>query len=241
MILSCCGANIPVLGDARFRRTQPVGRAQETCLLNPHSGDPCWHTDAGDLSKEDPFVAQSAKSASGVAERYASALFDLALTEKKLSSTEGDLGRFGALLDGSDDLMRLVRSPAFTADDQLKAVGAVLDKAKIDGLVGNFIRVVTANRRLFVMPGILSSFTDLMAAHRGEVAADVTVAQALTAAQTKTLKAALKSVVGKDVAFNATVDPSILGGMIVKVGSRQIDTSLKTKLSSLKLALKEVG
>ncbi len=186
-------------------------------------------------------MAQSAKSASGVAERYASALFDLALSEKKLSKTEDDLARFGALLDGSDDLMRLVRSPAFTADDQLKAVGAVLAKAKITGLVGNFIQVVTANRRLFAIPGILNSFTELMAAHRGEVAADVTVAQPLTATQTKKLKAALKSVVGKDVAFNATVDPSILGGMIVKVGSRQIDTSLKTKLSSLKLALKEVG
>jgi len=116
-----------------------------------------------------------------------------------------------------------------------------LTKSKISGLVGNFIRVIAKNRRLFVMPEMLSAFRRLVADHKGEASAEVTVAKALTAAQTKGLKAALKSVVGKDVAIDATVDPSLLGGMIVKVGSRQIDTSLRTKLSSLKLALKEVG
>jgi F-type H+-transporting ATPase subunit delta len=107
--------------------------------------------------------------------------------------------------------------------------------------VGNFIRVVARNRRLFAMQGMLSAYRSLAADHRGEVTAQVTVAEKLTATQTKELKAALKSVVGKEVAINATIDPSILGGMIVKVGSKQIDTSLKTRLSSLKLALKEVG
>ena len=108
-------------------------------------------------------------------------------------------------------------------------------------MVGNFIRVIARNRRLFVMPEMLSAFRRLVADHNGEANAEVTVAKALTAAQTKELKAALKSVVGKDVAIDASVDPSLLGGMIVKIGSRQIDTSLRTKLSSLKLALKEVG
>jgi len=186
-------------------------------------------------------VAQSANLVSGVAERYASALFDLALAEKKLPAVEKDLKRFGDLLNGSEDLARLVASPAFSASEQLGAISAVLAKAKISGLVGNFIKVVTDNRRLFVIPGILRGFEQLMADHRGEVTADVTVAQALSAKQTKELKAALKSVVGKDVALNAIVDPSVIGGMIVKIGSRQIDTTLKTKLSSLKLALKEVG
>ncbi len=186
-------------------------------------------------------MTQSANLVSGVAERYASALFELALSEKKLPAVERDMARFGDLLDGSDDLVRLVRSPAFTAGDQLRAIGAVLDKAGITGLVGNFIRVVAGNRRLFVISGIIRGFNQLMAKHRGEVSADVTVAHKLSASQTKELKAALKSVVGKDVAIDATVDPSILGGVIVKVGSRQIDTTLKTKLSSLKLALKEVG
>ena len=173
--------------------------------------------------------------------RYAKALFDLALSEKKLAAVEKDLARFDALLKGSSDLRRLVRSPVFSADEQLKAISALLKKAKIAGLVGNFVQVVTRNRRLFAMDGMLEAFRKLLADHRGEATADVTVAKTLTAAESKELKAALKSVVGKEVAINATVDPSILGGMIVKVGSRQIDTSLKTRLSSLKLALKEVG
>ncbi len=193
------------------------------------------------IAREDQFVSDTDHHVSGVAERYATALFELAIAEKKLSATEKDLTRLGALLEGSEDLLRLVRSPAFSADDQLQAMGAILDKAKITGLVGNFVRVVARNRRLFVLPGMLHGFNELMAIHRGEVTADVSVAAPLSASQTKELKAALKSVVGKDVAINAIVDPSILGGMIVKIGSRQIDTTLKTKLSSLKLALKEVG
>lgn len=178
---------------------------------------------------------------SGVTSRYASALFDLALAEKKIPAVEKDLGRFDALLKGSDDLKRLIVSPVFSADDQSVAIDAILTKAKITGLVGNFIRVVANNRRLFAMLDMLPAYRKLAAEHRGEVTADVTVAEKLTGEQTKELKAALKSVVGKEVAVNAIVDPSILGGMIVKVGSKQIDTSLKTRLSSLKLALKEVG
>lgn len=178
---------------------------------------------------------------SGITERYASALFELALSEKKLGPVEKDLERFDAMLKGSDDLSRLVTSPVFSADEQFAAVDGLLNKSKISGLVGNFIRVIAKNRRLSVMPQMLSAFRRLVADHKGEASAEVTVAKALTAAQTKELKAALKSVVGKDVAIDATVDPSLLGGMIVKIGSRQIDTSLRTKLSSLKLALKEVG
>ena len=178
---------------------------------------------------------------SGVAERYASALFELAESEKKTKAVEKDLGRIDALLKGSDDLMRLVRSPAFSAEDQVAAIGKVLEKAKITGLVANFVNVVAGNRRLFVLPDMLRAFRQILADARGEATAEVTVAHKLTADQTKQLKATLKGVVGKDVALDVTVDPSLLGGMIVKVGSRQIDTSLKTKLSSLKLALKEVG
>lgn len=186
-------------------------------------------------------MANSESITSGVTERYASALFDLAVSDKKIPAVEKDLERFDALINGSEDLRRLVVSPVFSADDQFKAVDAILTKAKIGGLVGNFIRVVARNRRLFAMQGMLRAFRRLVAEHKGEVTADVTVAKALTAAQNKNLKSALKGVVGKDVAINATVDPSILGGMIVKVGSRQIDTSIRTRLSSLRLALKEVG
>ena len=178
---------------------------------------------------------------SGVAERYASALFELAVSEKKIPAVEKDLNRLGGLLNGSSDLMRLIKSPVFSADDQMAAMGGILKKAKISGLVGNFINVVASNRRLMAVPDMLISFKQKLAEHRGETSASVIVAQKLTPAQTKELKTVLKSVVGKSVALDVAVDPSLLGGMIVKIGSRQIDTSLKTKLSSLKLALKEVG
>ncbi|MEO4001096.1 F0F1 ATP synthase subunit delta [Mesorhizobium sp. CAU 1732] len=186
-------------------------------------------------------MAQSGSMISGVAERYAGSLYELAAEAKVVAKVESDLDRFEKLLDGSEDLQRLVWSPVFSADDQLKAISAIVDKAKITGLTGNFLRVVARNRRLFVVPGMIRAFRKIAADGRGEVAADVVSAHALTSAQQTELKAALKGVAGKDVTINLTVDPSILGGLVVKMGSRQIDTSLKTKLASLKLALKEVG
>lgn len=186
-------------------------------------------------------MATSASMSSGIAARYASSLFDVALEAQALEEVEAGLAGFDAILRESDDLMRLVRSPVFSADEQLRAIDAVLTRAGIGGLVGNFVRLVARNRRLFTMPLMLAEFRKLAAAHRGEATADVTVAGAVPDAQMNELKAALKGAIGKDVAVNLTVDPSILGGMIVKIGSRQIDTSLRTKLSSLKLALKEVG
>lgn len=186
-------------------------------------------------------MAQSTSLISGVAQRYASSLYELAAEAKSAPKVESELGRFEALIEGSEDLKRLIASPVFSADDQLRAISAVADKAKISGLTGNFLRVVARNRRLFAIPGIIKAFRQIAAQARGEVAANVTSAHALSAAQQKELATALKSVAGKDVAINVTVDPSILGGMVVKIGSRQIDTSLKTKLNSLKLALKEVG
>lgn len=186
-------------------------------------------------------MAGSSQSVSGVAERYASSLFDLALEENALPAVSAALDAFQGLIDESEDLGRLVKSPVFTAEEQLNAVSAVLDKAGIAGLAANFIKVAASNRRLFAVPGMIKSFREIYARHRGEASADVTTAHALSAAQEKELKEALKGVTGKDVTINVTVDPSILGGLIVKVGSRQIDSSLRTKLSTLKLSLKEVG
>lgn len=186
-------------------------------------------------------MAEEANSFQAIVSRYASSLFELALADDALASVEEDLARFDEMLNGSKDLQRLVRSPVFSADQQFAAVDAILKKAQIGGLVGNFVRVVARNRRLFAMTGMLGEFRRLLADHRGEAAAEITVAQKLTATQNKQLATALKGVVGKDVAINEQVDPAILGGMIVKIGSRQIDTSIRTKLSSLKLALKEVG
>lgn len=186
-------------------------------------------------------VADQSQSISGVAERYASSLFELAVEAGSVDAVTKDLDAFQAMIDDSADLKRLIRSPVFSAEDQLKAIGAILDKAGISGLVGNFLKVVASNRRLFAVPAMIRSFRQIAARHRGEMSAEVVSAHALSAAQEKELKSALKAVTGKDVSINVTVDPSILGGLVVKVGSRQIDTSLRTKLSTLKLSLKEVG
>jgi F-type H+-transporting ATPase subunit delta len=191
--------------------------------------------------RETQGVADSSQSVSGVAERYAASLFELALEGGAVAEVEASLDAVQGMIDGSDDLKRLIKSPVFSSEDQLNAISAILDKAGIAGLAGNFIKVAASNRRLFAVPGMIAAFKAIHARHRGEVSASVTVAHALSAAQEQELKATLKGVTGKDVTINLTVDPSILGGLIVQVGSRQIDTSLRTKLSTLKLSLKEVG
>ncbi len=186
-------------------------------------------------------MAGSKSSIATIAGRYAGALFDLAAETNALPAVEADLGRFAGLIAESPDLARLVRSPVFAADEQERAVGAVIDKAEIGGLVGNFIRVVAGNRRLFTIPDIITAFRQRLAEHRGEVAAEVTSAEPLNDKHVADLKAALKASLGKDVALHAAVDPTLIGGLIVKVGSRMIDGSVRTKLNSLKLAMKEVG
>ena len=191
--------------------------------------------------RETQRVADSSQSVSGVAERYASSLFALALEEGAVAEVAAVLDRFQGMIDGSDDLQRLIKSPVFSAGEQLGAVSAILEMAGMTGLAGNFIKVAASNRRLFAVPGMIRSFRQIHAAHRGEITADVTAARALTSEQETELKAALKGVTGKDVTINVAVDPTLLGGLIVKLGSRQIDTSLRTKLSTLKLSLKEVG
>jgi F-type H+-transporting ATPase subunit delta len=186
-------------------------------------------------------LAHSASLVTVIAARYAASLFDVALEAKALAAVETGLAQFDALLRESPDLMRLVRSPVFSADDQGRAVGAILAKAEIGGLVANLVRLMARNRRLFAMPEMFGEFRKLLATHRGEASADVTLARTLSDGQMNDLKAALNQIAGKDVTIHANIDPAILGGMIVKMGSRQIDTSIRTKLSSLKLALKEVG
>lgn len=178
---------------------------------------------------------------SGVAGRYASALFDLAKDAKSVPAVAKDLDAFGAMIDGSADLNRLVRSPVFSAEEQIGALDAILAKAKIGGLTANFLKLVARNRRLFVVSEMIRAFRALVAADKGEMTAEVTSAHKLTAAQTKSLQAALKTVTGKTVALSETVDASIIGGLVVKVGSRMIDTSIRTKLNSLKTRMKEVG
>jgi F-type H+-transporting ATPase subunit delta len=177
---------------------------------------------------------------SGVAGRYATALFELALEQQKLDAVKGDLDRFIKLMEESDDLARLVRSPVYGADDQTKALTAVLEKVEISGLAANFLKLVAANRRLFSIRLIHKTFRGLVARHKGEVTAQVTVAEKLTDKNLDALKSALKTVTGgKDIDFDVKVDPAIIGGLIVKVGSRMVDSSLRTKLNAIKLSMKE--
>ncbi len=176
----------------------------------------------------------------GMAGRYATALFELALEEKAVDAVKQDLDRFDALIADHPDLMRLVRSPVFSADEQLKALSAILDKAGIKGIAANFLRVITTNRRLFAVRDMIRGYRMLVAQHRGEVTAEVTVAEQLNDKNLDALKSALKSVTGgKDIDLEVNVEPAIIGGLIVKLGSRMIDSSLRTKLNAIKFAMKE--
>ncbi len=178
---------------------------------------------------------------SGMPGRYAIALFELASEAKSIDTVGTDLGRFQELLDGSEDLMRLVRSPVFGADERTAALEAILSKAEIAGLAANFIKLTATNRRLFAISDMIAGYRSLVAHARGEVTAEVTSAEKLSATQITKLKTALKAAVGRDVQLAAKVEPSVLGGLIVKVGSRMVDNSLRTKLQNLKISMKGVG
>jgi F-type H+-transporting ATPase subunit delta len=174
-----------------------------------------------------------------MAGRYATALFELALEGNAVAAVQADLKAFDALVGANPDLTRLVRSPVFSADEQTRALVAVLDKAGITGVAANFLRVVAANRRLFAAREMIRGFNALVAKHKGEVTAQVTVAEPLSDARTSEIRDALKAVTAKDVTIDVIVDPSIIGGLKVKVGSRMVDASLRTKLNSIKFAMKE--
>jgi F-type H+-transporting ATPase subunit delta len=177
---------------------------------------------------------------SGMAGRYGNALFELARDNKAVDAVKADLDRFDAMITGSPDLNRLVRSPVFDADSQLRALAAILDKTGIKGLAANFLRVITTNRRLFAVRGMIRAYRVLAARHKGEVTAEVTVAEPLSDKNLDALRDALKSVTGgKDIDFDVKIEPAIIGGLIVKVGSRMVDSSLRTKLNAIKFAMKE--
>jgi F-type H+-transporting ATPase subunit delta len=186
-------------------------------------------------------VAAQDPSVSGVSGRYATALFELARDEKSIDAVLADLNQFDVLLGDSADLKRLVRSPVFSAEVQMRALDAVLDKAGMTGTSAKFLKVLTANRRLFAVSDVIRAFRALVANFKGEATAEVTVAEQLNDRNLDALKSALKTVTGKDVALNVKVDPSIIGGLVVKLGSRMVDSSLRTKLNSIKHAMKEAG
>jgi F-type H+-transporting ATPase subunit delta len=176
-----------------------------------------------------------------MAGRYATALFELALEADAIDQVAADLQAFDALLAASADLTRLVRSPVFTSEMQGKAIAAVLDRAGIGGLAGQFLGVVVANRRLFAVREIIKGYAALLARHKGEVRAEVTVAEDLSDAHRGEILDTLNAVTRQNVKIDVKIDPSIIGGLVVKLGSRMVDTSLRTKLNALRHAMKEVG
>jgi F-type H+-transporting ATPase subunit delta len=183
-------------------------------------------------------VAATDQNVSGVPGRYASALFELANEQKAVPATAQALNGFQAVVDESEELQRVMQSPVFKAEDQLAAIDAIAAKGKLSGIALNFLRVMAQNRRLAAVPAAIGAFNTLVAQAKGETTAEVTSAEALSAKQVADLKTALKAAIGSDVVLTSKIDPAILGGLIVKVGSRMMDNSLRTKLNSLKVTMK---
>lgn len=176
-----------------------------------------------------------------IAGRYAKALFQLAEADNQLDAVAADLAQLRSMIEESDDLRRLIGSPVVTRQDQGRVMTAIIEKAGLSDLVRRFVGLVAQNRRLFVLQSMIDAFLAALAAQRGETTAQVVSAQALSEKQKQDLEAVLKETLGNLVTIDAQVDPALLGGMVVKVGSRMVDSSLKTKLQQLKLAMMGVG
>jgi F-type H+-transporting ATPase subunit delta len=174
----------------------------------------------------------------GVAKRYAHALFELAQDTGSVDQVSADLASLRRAMETSADLRRLVRSPVFSAEDQAKALKAVLDKMGANALTAKFVLLLAQKRRLPVLTQIIQAYEHLIAASRGETEAEVTAARSLSDAEIAELKSVLKARLGKEPRLNSKVDPTLLGGLVVKVGSRMIDSSLRTKLDGLRQAMK---
>jgi len=180
----------------------------------------------------------SEKAEGGLAGRYANALFELARDQKAIDAVSADLASLRRALETSPDLARLVRSPVFSAADHAKALKAILDKMGANPLTAKFVLLLAQKRRLFVLTQIIAAYERLVARARGETEAEVTAARALSEGEITELKSVLKSKLGKEPRLHAKIDPTLLGGLVVKVGSRMIDSSLRTKLDGLRAAMK---
>ena len=186
-------------------------------------------------------MASEQAAGSGLAGRYASALFELADEQKALDQVAEELGALKVTLAESDELRDFIRSPLYGRDDQSKVMAAILDKASAGDLTRRFVMVVANNRRLFALPRMIDAFLAELARRRGEVTAQVVAAHALSDSQKDALLTALRKVIGSKVQMDLRIDPGLIGGLVVKVGSRMIDTSLRSKLERLELAMKGAG
>ncbi|SEN04620.1 ATP synthase F1 subcomplex delta subunit [Loktanella fryxellensis] len=186
-------------------------------------------------------MSEPASITQGIAGRYASAVFDIAKDGNDLRAMERDVDTLDTILTDSADFRDLISSPLYGRDDQAAAVKALSGKMDLSPTMANLLGLLADKRRLFVLPAIVTTLRDMLAADRGEITADVTTATPLSDSQRSSLAATLSAQTGKTVGIKETVDASILGGLIVKVGSRMIDTSIASKLNALQNNMKEVG
>ncbi len=186
-------------------------------------------------------MSETAGISTGIAKRYATAVFDLAKEGKAIKALESDVAALEAAMAESADLRTLLTSPLYSREEQSGAIAAVAKKMELSDTTSNVLALLAAKRRLFVLPHLLAVLQDMLSEERGEVMAEVTTAKALTKAQADKLSKTLKAQVGKSVTIKETVDESIIGGLIVKVGSKMIDTSIASKLNALQNKMKEVG
>ena len=186
-------------------------------------------------------MSETASISMGVASRYAKAIFDLVLESHEVAELENDVESLSEALNNSQELRDLIASPLYTRDDQKAAIVAIGAKMKLLATLTNTLALMASKRRLFVMDSFLRQLKILIAQHKGEITADVVSAKSLTKGQSDKLANAIKERVGKEIKINASVDESIIGGIVIKVGSKMIDTSIRSKLNSLQTVMKEVG
>ncbi len=186
-------------------------------------------------------MSEPASISYSIAARYAQAVFELAKEQKAIVKLEADVAEVSEAIEASEELVSLINSPIYSRDEQIRAISAIVKQMAILESLGSTLGLMASKRRLFVLPALLERLKDLIADHKSEVSAEVTSAKALNKTQSDKLSKAITASVGKTVKLKATVDEDIIGGLIVKVGSKMVDTSIRSKLISLQNVMKEVG
>jgi F-type H+-transporting ATPase subunit delta len=186
-------------------------------------------------------VSEPASISSGIAKRYATAVFDLAKESGALAALEADVDQMESALNDSSELRAVLTSPVHSREDMGKAITALADKMSLSQNTRGVLGMMAQNRRLFALPQLFAALRSMIADEKGEVTAHVTSATVLTKAQADALASTLKARIGKTVKLNVAVDEKLIGGLIVKVGSKMIDTSIRSKLAALQNTMKEVG
>jgi len=186
-------------------------------------------------------VSEPASISTSIAARYATAIYEITKEEGATAALETDINALQSAFAESEDFRALISSPIYSRAQQEEAIKTLSGKMGLTATMANTLALMAQKRRLFVVPQLLATLRDIIAEDKGEITADVVSAKALTKAQSEKLSKTLTASTGKTVTLNETVDESLIGGLVVKVGSRMVDTSIRSKLNSLQNAMKEVG